>query len=346
MHPRGDTPSYINPTALKRVGVDSAAVAGCRVTGALLLLALSTGGVSAVASPSGHPSARLEWHRATGAQDCATADELAAGAERLLGHEIFGVDADAAMVVRGQVSRAPDARWLAHIALVGPEGPMGERDLTIAADDCHALDQSLILVLALMLDVDEQKVSLRLPAPPPPPQSDGRRQVEISVGGIVAHGLLPGIAAGAEAVVAHRLAARWTLEARGLFWAPSSESSGGRGAEAWAWQGGVAGCREIAAGSRASLDICLGGEVGRFAARGTGLDVNREASGLLLDAFGSARLSVPLPGWWQVRIGVDAVAAAVQNRFFSFNPQGQETLFQSAPVAQRLEIEIATRAPR
>jgi hypothetical protein len=309
-------------------------------------LALSTGGVSAAAAPGGQLSARLEWQRAAGAQDCASADELAVGAERLLGRSVFGVDAGAAMVVRGQVSRASDARWVAHIDLSGPEGRMGERDLAIAAVDCHALDQSLILVLALMLDVDEQKVSLRLPAAPPPSQSDGGRQVEIAVGGIVAHGLLPGIAAGAEAAVAYRLAARWTLEARGLFWAPSSESSSGRGAEAWAWQGGVAGCREIAAWSRASLDICLGGEAGRFAARGTGLDVSREASGVLLDAFGSARLSVPLPGWWQVRIGVDAVAAAMQNRFLSFNPQGQETLFQSAPVAQRLEIEIGTRALR
>ena len=298
-----------------------------------------------MAAPGGQLSARLEWQRAASAQDCASADELAAGAERLLGRSILGVDAGAAMVVRGQVSRAPDARWVAHIALSGTEGQMGERDLAIAADDCHALDQSLILVLALMLDVDEQRVSLRLPALPPS-HSDGGRQVEIAVGGIVAHGLLPGIAAGAEAAVAYRLAARWTLEARGLFWAPSSESSDGRGAEAWAWQGGVAGCREMAAWSRAELDICLGGEAGRFAARGTGLDVSREASGVLLDAFGSARVSVPLPGWWQVRIGVDAVAAAVQNRFLSFNPQGQETLFQSAPVAQRLEIEIGTRALR
>ena len=259
-----------------------------------------------MAAPGGQRSARLEWQQATGVQDCASADELAAGAERLLGRSVFGVAAGAAMVVRGQVSRAPDARWVAHIALSGPEGPMGERDLAIAADDCHALDQSLILVLALMLDVDEQKVSLSLPAAPPPSQSDGGRQAEIAVGGAMAHGLLPGIAAGAEAAVAYRLAARWTLEARGLFWAPSSESSGGRGAEAWAWQGGVAGCREIAAWSRASMAVCLGGEAGRFAARGTGLDVSREASGVLLAAFGSARLSVHLPGWWQVRIGVDA----------------------------------------
>jgi hypothetical protein len=42
---------------------------------------------------------------------------------------------------------------------------------------------------------------------------------------------------------------------------------------------------------------------------------------------------------------VDAVAAT-QNRFLSFSPQGQETLFQSAPIAQRLEIEIGTRAVR
>jgi hypothetical protein len=312
----------------------------------LLLVALWTGGASAVAAPGGQPSARLEWQRAAGAQDCARADQLAAGAERLLGRSVFGVDAGAAMIVRGQVSRAPDARWVAHIVLSGRQGPMGERDLAIAADDCHALDQSLILVLGLMLDVDEQKVSLRLPAPPASSPSEGGRYAEIAVGGIVAHGLLPGIAAGAEATVAYRLAARWTLEARGLFWAPSSESSGGRGAEAWAWQGGVAGCRELAAWSRVSLDMCLGGEAGRFAARGTGLDVSREASGVLLDAFGSARLSVPLPGWWQVRIGVDAVAAAVQNRFLSFDPQGQETLFQSAPVAQRLEIEVGARAPR
>jgi hypothetical protein len=291
-------------------------------------------------------AARLEWQRAAEAQDCASADELAAGAERLLGRSVFAVDAGAAMVVRGQVSRTPDARWAAHIALSGPAGRMGERDLAMAADDCHALDQSLTLVLALMVDVDEQKVSLRLPAAPPPPKSEGGRQVEIAVGGIAAHGLLPGIAAGGEAAVAYRLAARWTLEARGLFWAPSSDSSGGRGAEAWAWQGGLAGCRELAAWSRASLDVCLGAEAGRFAARGTGLDVSREASGALLDAFASARLSVPLPGWWQVRIGVDAVAAAVQNRFLSFDPGGQETLFQSEPVAQRLEIELGTRAVR
>jgi hypothetical protein len=329
------------------VGVDSAAVAGRRLTQALLLLALWAGRVGAQTAAGGQVSARLEWQRTAGAQDCASADELMAGAEGLLGRSVFGADAGTAVVVRGQVFREADANWVAHIAFLGPEGRMiGERDLAIVAADCHALDQSLMVVLALMVDVDEQKVSLRLPVAPPPSQSDGRRRMEIAVGGIMAHGLLPGIAAGAEAAVAYRLAARWTLEGRGLFWAPAGESSGGRGAEAWAWQGGVAGCREIAAWARASLDVCVGGEAGRFAARGTGLDVSRQASGVLLDAFGSARLSVPLPGWWQVRIGVDAVAAAVQNRFLSFNPQGQDTLFQSAPVAQRLEIDIGTRAVR
>lgn len=336
------------------MGVDSAAVSGRRVTQALALLAwalafsIANARTGAAAAAHDPVSARLEWQRTPGAEECATADQLMSGAEGLLGRSVFGADARAgAVVVRGRVSRDAGPLWVAHVTLSGPDGKMlGERDLAIMAADCHALDQSLMVVLALLVDLDEQRVSLRVPAPPPPPQSDDRRQVEVAVGGMVARGLLPGIAVGVEAEVAYRIAARWTVEGRGLFWAPSRQSSEGRGAEAWAWQGGVAGCREIAGHSRASLDLCVGGEAGRFSARGTGLDVSREASGVLLDGFGSARLSLSLPGRWQIRIGVDAVAAAVQNRFLSFNPQGQETLFQSARVAPRLEIELGTRAVR
>lgn len=91
---------------------------------------------------------QLTWNAPPG---CLTAAELARSVERRLGRPVFGLRGS--RHVDGVVTQAVDApRWRAQLSAVDEHGTVvGSREITADGDDCHCLDDSLVLVLAVAI---------------------------------------------------------------------------------------------------------------------------------------------------------------------------------------------------
>lgn len=171
----------------------------------------------------------LGWVRLPGAEPCIAAQVLAERVEARLGRSVFVPASSADLNVEGRVERTADpAGWRATVVVSDRAGNvLGERTVPAAGDDCHAIDEGLVLVIALTIDPDAES----RPVVPPQDTTHDRervveRVVEVQVprsdppgwrgdvtGGIVAlAGLLPSPAIGFAGTVVVDPPWRWPVE--------------------------------------------------------------------------------------------------------------------------------------
>jgi hypothetical protein len=192
----------------------------------LALLSVAATPRLALARDAENPSARaaLIWEGAPEAGQCMSARDLRDAVEARLERRVFGEKARADLVLRVRFSRAPAGTgWQAELRTESADGRSvwGSRSFSTAFSDCRALDDELVLVAALITDSELLRAEpLRRRAPEPKPAATAeepdsapietaphfaawqrahkRWHGDIDLGGVIAFGVLPHAAFGAE----------------------------------------------------------------------------------------------------------------------------------------------------
>ncbi len=297
---------------------------------------------------------RVVWD---GADQCMNAAELRAGVERRLGRAVFTGDAD--LVLRGNI-RFRDGQAHAELELrtadsaSGRRGTLvGSRDLDMAGDDCHVLDDSLLLVTSIMIDVPREE----LPPPPPPeapppklervqavpplgtPIRVPRRRTPapapwsyaLFVDATSTAGALPLGSLGADLGLRVEPSGFWPIELSAAYDHGVRSAQGGRlQLDSLSW--GLALC-PVDFG----LELCVGQHVGAVWAKGDQLENNRVRRRIRGEINLGLRWA-PSIGAHQLVLGLDAIVPLVQDRYFYERGGADVELFQVAPIGGKLSI--------
>lgn len=332
-----------------------------RLRAALLVLLWST----LAGAQEDFASARLEWRRAAGAQECVTGETLARAVAERLGRDPF-VPSGADIVARGEVSPlAQGAGWRAELELVTAGGAsLGTRTVQTEAEHCSALDESLPLILALMLDVPREQVNRAderrrareapLPAPRPTPLAlprsvhAPRAPWRVRAGALAtgAVGLLPGPALGASVTFGIEPPSFWLTELDASIWLPRDAERDGGGARYRLVALGLFVC-PIAAGSPAlRADFCAGQRVGRLEGSGFGFDRNLDHSRLTYAVGARARGWLRVVGPVGLLAGIGAEVPLTRDRFHFVAADGSEPeLFRMSPLIGIFELGAGVSLP-
>lgn len=112
---------------------------------------------------------RLSWVRGKGAEECPSAEQLAASVRQRLGRDPFSVDAP--RDIEGSVARI-DEVWQARLNVLGPDGAvLGSRDLSTQAPTCSLLADAVTLAIALTIDPSAPLTMPENTAAAPPPEA-------------------------------------------------------------------------------------------------------------------------------------------------------------------------------
>jgi hypothetical protein len=328
---------------------------------ALLVLLLS--GVAG--AQDDFATARLEWQRAPGAEECVTRDALSrAVAERLARDPFVASGGD--IVVRGKVRPlSAESGWSAELELVTSNGALiGTRTLQTEAEHCSALDESLPLVLALMLDVprdevrraDERKAAAA-PKPEPPrttpialprtvhaPREPWRfRAAALATGAV---GLLPEPALGAGVTLGVEPPTFWLTELDATIWLPRDAEQDGGGARYRLLAVALHLCPFTIDAAPLRLDLCAGQRLGRLEASGFGFERNRDQIRLIYDVSVRARGWLELFGPVGLLFGVGAEVPLARDRFYFVAADGrQPELFRMSPLIGVADIGLGVSLP-
>lgn len=300
----------------------------------------------------------LSVERGPGAEACMDEAKLARGVERRLKRRVF-VSADQADLRFRVAFEARGDQIEARIELSNRDGtPRGTRSL-VTTGHCSKLDDSLALSVALLVDEPPEPepppphaaspAPAAAPAPPPPrvleiPADVAAPREPWHLGVIAAAkgawGLLPGVRPGAMLGVRVLPPKLPSLLLQGeAFWPATAERDAQSGARFRLVRGGLAVCPELSAGTRASVGICVGQQVGWISADGYGFDHDAK-QGRLTYAFvagGEARLRLFTPV--SLRGALAAELPVVRDRFASAGRNAKE-LFRPAFVAISGEVGL------
>jgi hypothetical protein len=288
----------------------------------------------------------------TGAQTCQSAASLAARVERRLGRSPADVARSLEITMVARIERrAESGGWLGEVDVLGPDAATtGRRTLEQAGGSCEPLVDRLAFVAAMILDAGAATPAVRaesdraLAAPvavfTPPSRAEPTPErhawtLAVEGGTSLAVGLLPGSAPGAEASllvgppgagVAYILAAFWPEERASV--APNE------GAALSLATVGVGLCPGRWKGAHLTLQVCLGGDLGRLRARGFGLDNQATQGRWAVDVTTGGELRWPADGRVYLALGARLVVPFVRDRIGYLDPSGQgHELFRMSPVA-------------
>lgn len=305
---------------------------------------------SALATPA---TTRVLWE---GDDQCIDVQALKAGVESRLGRRVFSDAAD--LVLRGKV-RFSGGRAQADLELRtegSGEGRLGtlvgSRDLDMQGDDCHVLDDSLLLVASIMLDVPREE----LPAPPAPedpaPAAEKPRAVPplttrlrlptprpaadpwqygLFAGFTTTLGALPLGSYGGDLGLRVEPSGFWPLEVSGGF---------DRGSAS-----GEDGALRLTAASWAltvcpvdfGLELCVGQRFGAIWATGDELANNRSRRRIRGEIAVGLRWA-PRLGSNRLVVGLEGLVPLAQDRYFYRRGAREVELFEVAPVGARLSV--------
>ncbi|MBW2461732.1 MAG: hypothetical protein JRH11_08800 [Deltaproteobacteria bacterium] len=145
--------------------------------------ALAQGGPEVQTSTASRTSS-LSWVRLPGAEDCATAPELARAVEARLGREVFVAPRNAELSVEGRVAPGDGGGFTATFAVATAGGEvLGQRELGTESEDCSELTATVAFVVAVMIDPDADERDLGGPQ-----QQDGGPSVGPTVDDAPAEG--------------------------------------------------------------------------------------------------------------------------------------------------------------
>jgi hypothetical protein len=310
----------------------------------------------------------LSWARSPRAEACIGPRDLALAVERRIGRAVFVSPALADRVIEGRIepasstSATDEPAFRAHITLIDTNGAvLGTRDLDGSGPTCRALDDQIALVVALLIDPDAMLaplppkapppvvvervfVPVPMPAPSPPPSLAATKpwHESLSLGPLLAFGLLPGagvaVALRAEIIppslFPFEIGGVVFLDARAAPAGAMSPDTKGAvlglaygmiGACPLAWSGGgfrVAGCAELA--------------VGAFRAVGYGFATGSGASQEqpVVQATVAGRVTRRLVGPLEIGLGIGLVVPLRRVHVYATDASGnQEDLFRASAVA-------------
>jgi hypothetical protein len=313
-------------------------------------------------------TARLEWQRAEGAEQCIDRAGLERAVAQRLARDPF-IETGSDVVVRGKVLPLPDqSGWSAELELSTTSGGrIGTRTIRTEAAHCSALDESLPLVLALMLDVPEDEVrraeqsqapaaaAKPSPAPPPTtpialprtahaPREPWRFRAAALASGAL--GLLPGAGLGVGLTLGVEPPTFWLTELDATFWLPRDADDNGEGARYRLLSFSLYLCPIAFESAPLRTDLCVGQRVGRLDADGFGFDRNRERARLIYDVGARARAWLTLAGPVGVLFGVGAEVPLARDRFFFTGADGREhELFRASPVIGTADLGVGVSLP-
>jgi hypothetical protein len=317
---------------------------------------------SASAEPAAN-EARLEIVRDDATRSCISEKALERSVERRLRRKVFGADARFSLRVAFERS---DAAWLADLELSDADGPLGKRQLSTEARHCSALDDSLALVVALLVDTPPE----REPSPPttpepspeparplPPRRSPTPIQVPAESfapreplgfgargSGLLAAGLIPGIALGAE--VALELAfPRGPRVVASLDATVTRKREGGDGGAAFSSRRvGLELCGLGGAWGALSVEPCVGQRVGWIGAEGFDFDQNLEITRLYYSLAAGVDVGVAVTGALRVSAGLRGEFPLTRDRFSERLANGErDELFRVAPLIASTRIGLGVR---
>lgn len=328
---------------------------------ALVAAAFATVSASPAVAADAHVTARLEWQRAAGAEDCIASDALERGVEARLARSVFVQSGSSDVIVHGAIEPRPGSGFRARLEMVTPSGQsLGTREIETTAPHCSALDDSLALVVALMVDVPPEELPpAELPhaQPPPAPRPAPRPSTPIAVprathaprapwrfeadaNMALGFGMLPDPAAGIAASLAIEPPSFVLTELEGRFWFPQSVETGGAGADFSLVSVGLFLC-PLAFGDPLTVRVCAGQEVGRIGVSGFGFDHNRDRAPLVYDLGAFLRASLPLTGLLGIQGRLGAAVPFSRDRFVYSAADGSKVeLFRAWLVLAAAELGI------
>lgn len=314
---------------------------GSKILGAVCLLLFPGTLHAEPISASGAPvTARLDWSRSAGAEECIDAPELAHAVNRRWGREVIRGEGPADLTLQGSIGPRGDGTWVAHLEMRRIDGStLGSREIATQARDCSALDDSIALAAGLMLDMSSQQIEeertaaaqrVALPASPPNPHVLAGPSIQIPketqparapwrlepmLGGEVQLFLLPGAAVGARAGVGVDPPRFWRFEAAATLFAPMDRSDHGRGAHFTAWSVDLGICPVEAQKARLVWRGCIVQRLGLVRARGTGYGEDRSTEETLFAVGLKGALSWRFARRLELHVGLRGEVPLARYRF-------------------------------
>lgn len=345
-----------------------------RAAGWVLTVLLSWG-VPARAEPANTPkAAALSWVRLPGAERCPGIGALAAQVDARLQRSAFVPPSEAHLFIEASAESTPGNAWKIRIVLSDDSvATLGTRELLIDRPNCTDAIDAAALAIALMIDPDaalraEQptKVPAREPPAPEPtplpkpielrpervPASprDSRDAVpeptpwrsRLSLGGMAALGVLPGVAPGVfGALRLSPLNRRWGVDLVGTYLpSEAADIPRTRGTGSFrSTSGALLGW--IAPRQRGSVAIAAGIEAASVT--GTGADftaANRRGQSWLLSGRLELELSWRFAQRWSVLLR-PGLGVPFRHDHFDATLGGQtSTVFEPSPVAGSLTLGV------
>jgi hypothetical protein len=236
----------------------------------------------------------------------------------------------ARIVIDGEITPSASG-WTAAIRTTDARGHvLGQRELHETGADCHAIDDTLVLVIALIVDPD-----LLAEQAAPLPREPWQYGAEVSA--LVARGLIPGFGFGTS--ITATIGPPWgSIEISGVVWPRDHAEAAPGGAEMLQLTGGVAVCPRLVG----PVSACVGAQAGELRARGFGYDQNLLEHELVVDGTSELRLDLKL-GKLGVRLGAGAWVPLLRPRFVFARGDANVMVFQPAAAAVVSEIAFWVR---
>ena len=321
-------------------------------------------------------AAAVSWVRLPGAEGCTSAGALARAIDARLGRPAIALPTRAELFVEGRIEPGPEGSGF-RVAFVMTDAAgalVGTREIESDEVDCRALDESIALVASLMIDPDaplraeatpvaapepapapepQVETATVLPAPPPEPcdcEDNAAREAAaatpwrlgLSADGVLALGLLPGVAIGAGLRIEVVPPGFVPLEIAAAFFPQTRDQlRDGAGADLLAAWGEVGICPVSPLDGIVRVLACTAIEVGTIQSRGFGFDLSLDDEALLVAASARVRMSARVAGPLVLALSVGAAVPFERPRFYALDGDGAEReLFRVAPVLGVFELSL------
>lgn len=278
---------------------------------------------------------RMEWQRASGAEQCLVEADLVRSIEAALGSPVFSEGA-LDVQIRGEVQPREGGGFSARLVLEDGQGArVGQRELTEEDPTCARLTESVALVLSLAL------LPLLHEAPAPSPPWRGGLAVQ-AVGTV---GLLPRPDAGFGLTARLEPPRLWPLELSGTFWLPVRSPDQGPGGLLRLWDLGLSTAPGLASWSWGELELVAGARVLHFQAIGVGLEQPERSATFVPTLGAGVRAAARLGARWRLSLELGA-EVPLTRPVLSYELGGERVvLFQVSPVVGRLGLGLEIALP-
>jgi len=321
----------------------------------------------------------VKWSTTEGAEGCSQQNELAAAVAKLVAAELLTSADQADRVIFGVARR--DESWHATLSVVDRTGKgLGEREINSDSASCKELSASVALAIALIIDPEhipeparvEAAIASGITTPPPapasiraapasaicgpvvpapaslerPPEFRPRPQPALKAGLVLAGGLLPEVAVGAQLEYWQPIVSANSLRFSLAYFGPQSlevPDRPGVSAKLYLGTARAGYCPVLAANPRLSVFGCLGLESGLMVAQGQGGGYDNTAVHVLFALDGALTVDRILYGPWAISFTGGAAVTPVRPQFSYETSSGRIAVYRRSALEGRFEAGLAYR---